>query len=413
MLRFFDKQFLFFLTQNLLIGICGLIDTSFGNHINIDSICVLSAYTVITWTTYCTYSIGTYAYRVVLDKAKACFYIQLVMSVVLGICLYLLSSVVPHIYSLTDGQYILFERCLKIHAISLPVLGIQEFLSNYMEYQCKNKPSIIGNVILHSSMIITDALVIYFHKDLTWLLRCTLLCGIIYCLFALFASGFLKEKSSFSFYDIKDLLKHGSNTLFDRLTGKVATIVFNIYASKLGMHLYSIHAVCYAIGIFTEKFSTALHVYEVVTAAKERSGIDKYRCCIRITKKYALFIIIGAYLFSYLILLFIHGDVDITDCIPFVALYSIEILGTLVYETMGSYLISERQTSYMKYGGIIGICVRIPIVLIGYYLHLGLVPFAIASGTDFLMRGVYFYIVSRRILNDLDRNPTPFRGWAE
>lgn len=42
-----DRQFLFFLMQNVFVGICGMVDTGFGNHIDIDSVCVLPAYTVI------------------------------------------------------------------------------------------------------------------------------------------------------------------------------------------------------------------------------------------------------------------------------------------------------------------------------------------------------------------------------
>lgn len=62
----------------------------------------------------------------------------------------------------------------------------------------------------------------------------------------------------FSRSDIKMLLKHGSNTYINRVTGKIATIFYNIHASRLGTELYNIHAVCYAIGIFTENFTNVL-----------------------------------------------------------------------------------------------------------------------------------------------------------
>lgn len=161
-----DRQFLFFLMQNVFIGICGMVDTGFGNRIDIDSVCVLAAYTVITWTTYHCYFIGAYAYRVVLDKAKMCFLIQVAAGIFCGIFVYTMSGKLPHLYDLTDNQYLLFTDCLKIHAISCPVRAITEFLSNYVEYNCKNKQSLIGNLIYYSAMIITDALVIFAGGNL-------------------------------------------------------------------------------------------------------------------------------------------------------------------------------------------------------------------------------------------------------
>lgn len=57
-----SKQYLFFMLQNLFIGICGLVDTAFGNHIDLDSLCVMSAFSVISLTTYVTYCTGTQPY---------------------------------------------------------------------------------------------------------------------------------------------------------------------------------------------------------------------------------------------------------------------------------------------------------------------------------------------------------------
>lgn len=44
--------------------------------------------------------------------------------------------------------------------------------------------------------------------------------------------------------------------------------------------------------------------------------------------------------------------------------------------------------------GVCGICIRIPIVVISYYSGLGLVPFALALGIDFFIRGIYYRLSS-------------------
>lgn len=394
-----DRQFLFFLMQNVFIGICGMVDIGFGNRIDIDSVCVFAAYTVITWTTYHCYFIGAYAYRVVLDKAKMCFLIQVAAGIFSGIFVYIMSARLPYLYDLTDNQYLLFTNCLKIHAVSCPVLAIREFLGNYVEYTCRNKQAFTGNLILYSTMIITDAIVFLAGGDLRGLLWCTLFCSVIYSTYELFASGILKEVFAFDIWECCELLKHGFNTWIDRITGKVATIVFNIYASRLGTELYSIHAVCYALGIFTENFTNALYTYETVALSKKTVSLkNKFVYCIRLAEKYAGFLLLFGYGIAYLLLLFTHGKVPILDCVLYTGLYCTEIMTLLFYEPVRAYLTSEHQTKYLRYGGVFGILVRIPIVLVGYYLTHSLILFAVASAVDFGMRGLYFYICSIRYI---------------
>ncbi len=53
-----------------------MLDAGFGNQIDLDSVCVLSSYTTITFVTYSLYAIGIYAFRVCLDKAKICFFLE-------------------------------------------------------------------------------------------------------------------------------------------------------------------------------------------------------------------------------------------------------------------------------------------------------------------------------------------------
>lgn len=395
----FNKQFLIFLFQYVGFGICNLIDTGFGNQIDIDSICVLSAYTVITWVTYAGYSVGCYAYRAVLSEGKACLYIQIAVSIILGILLYLLSPIIPRIYSLTVNQCVLFEKCLKIHAVSLPLSAIGDFLNNYSLYLCKNKISITGNIIFYSIMFITDALVVFCHGTLIHIMWFTVISWLIYDIYMIIVSGILREKYVFNLKEIKVLLKYGSDICFDRLTGKVATVVFNIFASKLDTYFYSIHAVCYSLGTFTENFTNALFTYTVVSIADTSSGVDKFNHCKVILKKHFLFCIVSSYFVCCILLLFIHGDVKLSDCWFWMFLYCSQIFVLVLYEVMKGYLTSEQQTKYLRWGGIIGIVVRVPITVGGYYLGFGLLPFAIGSAVDFLIRGLYFYICSRIVVS--------------
>ena len=399
-----DKQFLFILLQNVFIGICSLIDTGFGNNIDLDSVCVLSAFTVITWATTNLCTIGSYAYRVVLDKGKTCIYINLAIAIILGAIVYLISPIVPHLYYLTDSQYMLFEQCLKIHAFSLPILAIGDFINSYVVLLCKNKISIIGNIILYAIMIVTDALVVHYNGTLVHIIECTLISWLIYDIYGIITSGIVKEKFKFNCNEIKNLLKHGVNICCSSFTAKIATIIFNIYASKLGTRDYSIHAVCYALGIFTENFTNALFTYETIVVAVKKKGLEKFQYCVAIAKKYAVFLVVFSYITSYAILVFTHGTISLRSCIPYAALYCTEIFVLLFYEPMRAYLTSEQQTKYLRYGGLFGFIVRLPIAIGGYYLGIGLTSFAIACTIDYGVRGLYMYKCSVKVKNQIENS---------
>lgn len=60
------------------------------------------------WITYSFYAFGNYAYRILLNRAKECLLVSIAVSVVLGILVFLLSDVIPTVFSLTSVQYILF-----------------------------------------------------------------------------------------------------------------------------------------------------------------------------------------------------------------------------------------------------------------------------------------------------------------
>lgn len=55
------KQFFVFALTGASIAILDLVDSAFGNTINIDSICVMSAFTIIYWFICVICQIGEYA----------------------------------------------------------------------------------------------------------------------------------------------------------------------------------------------------------------------------------------------------------------------------------------------------------------------------------------------------------------
>lgn len=83
------RQFFIFLFTGASIAILDLIDSAFGNHISLDSICVMSAFTVIYWCVDCICKAGEYAYRVKLKYESECFVFQVaIISITTSIGIY-------------------------------------------------------------------------------------------------------------------------------------------------------------------------------------------------------------------------------------------------------------------------------------------------------------------------------------
>ena len=55
------RQFFIFIVTAFGIAIFDLLDSAFGNNLGIDSICVLSAFTIITWCANVLGNLGRYA----------------------------------------------------------------------------------------------------------------------------------------------------------------------------------------------------------------------------------------------------------------------------------------------------------------------------------------------------------------
>ena len=65
-------QFFIYIINALGVAIFDLVDSAFGNNLGLDSICVLSAFTIITWCANVMGNLGTYAYEVKMKYFSEC-----------------------------------------------------------------------------------------------------------------------------------------------------------------------------------------------------------------------------------------------------------------------------------------------------------------------------------------------------
>lgn len=383
------QQFFAYLFQGLFIAIFDQIDVAFGNSISIDSIVALSTYTVITWIIHNIAQLGIHTYRMWLNRVRTCEMVSMVTSILIGIIVFFGSDFIVHLWYLTDIQYALCSACLRIYAISLPIIQFGDFLDEYLLFKQKIKELMFGNTLFYACLILTDLWCVKYHKPLYWLIVCTVISYLLYDIYLFFISGIRQEKEPIIISDVKQCIKHGCNILFDKLTGKVATIYYGIFASNLGTQLYAIHSVCYAVSVFGENFTDSFNTFQIVRQKKVEEK-KRYHMKQLLLKKYGwkltFIYIIGVLPVTYLI----KGDIPFICVIGWVWLYCSDYISLLFYESNKAYLQAQEASKYLKYGGLVGGMTRILYVTVGYFLCLGLFPFATACAVDFAVRAIYY-----------------------
>ncbi len=215
-----------FILNEVLINLGGSVDTAFGNSLGVDSLCVLSAFTVLKWFLDKLLGLGRYCYYAVLKDEKLCLLLSILAGAVTGILIFALRGVIPHLYTLTLEQYVLFSKCLAIYSVGAIIHSVSDFLYVYLLYSNNMKLLYGTNVFYYAILFATDYAVVRKGFDLSALLACTVVCEAAHSLVILVLSDFRKTTCDFSTKNAIALVKYGSNMMFDRVTGKIATLFF-------------------------------------------------------------------------------------------------------------------------------------------------------------------------------------------
>ena len=219
----------------------------------------------------------------------------------------------------------------------------------------------------------------------------------VYTITMLVSSGIIKEEFYPSISVFKEIVKHGTNICFAIISSKVAVIVYGSYASKLGTAKYAIHAICDDAMVFAEVYTNSIYFFQSTRLAKHHSAKRRLCFCFEIVKRYSGFIIVFSYLFLPIVLLITHGKVSYLSCFLYSLVYYLRIIPLIVLESFKAYLAVQRQSKYLWYEGTVGICIRIPIILVFYYAGFGIFTFPLAMTIDFIVCAVYFGWCSAKI----------------
>lgn len=381
-------QFFIYIINALGVAIFDLVDSAFGNNLGLDSICVLSAFTIITWCANVMGNLGTYAYEVKMKYFSECVILQAISSGIVSVILLLTHNILPHVYHLTEKQYSLFSKCLIWFAIPFVIRRIASLMGTYVELACKNKILIVSNIVYYMVMIASDAVVVLSGGKCYHLVITTGLSWTIYFLFLLIFGQIKLNKPSKQ--GLKECMSAAKDRLIDRALGKIATVVFNIFASYLGTELYALHSIGYAIATNSETVTDVWYSYQILRLHNIEDVKEKYKKYKENRRKTFIPTVLICYGLLALLILPMHGETNLLQAFLISCLYETQAICLAIYENARGFLTSIQNTKILRYGGLIGILVRIPVVLISYYTPIGLYGFALASGIDFLMRGIFY-----------------------
>lgn len=302
-----------------------------------------------------------------------------------------------HIYSLTDTQYELLSMCLFYKGLCLIFGKLESFYRNYIALTCQNKHIIISNIIFYITMIGADALVIAFDGECYHLVIATGVADAITVIYYLIFCRFEWKKPTFE--RLKECILCTKDIVIDRVLGKVATVVFNICASHLQTEIYVLHSIGYAIATSLEECTNCCYTFQIVRLKAIDNLKEKYKMCKKLSKQVFIPTILVYYGVAVLMVLPMKGVVDFKSALVITLLYNTQCILLQLYENHRGFLTSCGATECLRLGGLFGILVRVPIAVISITTFIGIYGFALGSGIDFFIRGLYYKYKSINLIN--------------
>lgn len=158
----------------------------------------------------------------------------------------------------------------------------------------------------------------------------------------------------------------------------------------MGTELYALHSIGYAIATTSEEITDEWYRYQLVRLHGIEDKKDKYRNYLKIRKQTFLPSVALSYILLLCLIVPMHGETNLLQVFIVSCLYMTQCILHCIYENARGFLTSIEETKILKYGGLIGMLIRVPWSFLSIYTPLGIIGFALASGIDFFVRGIYY-----------------------
>lgn len=382
-----------------------IIDKSLSNSIGKTAIIVFSSFVTLNWAINTIQACISQAHSIVLvrdrEKHKVInttgMFLELVTSSLIGILIFMFAKQITYIYTLEDDARTILTTILKLKAIQLPINSIAYIPKNKLKIDYKTKQIFIIMVIASTINIIGDLISIKYGYNEIGIYIATIISTIVNSILLLLVSKFKIGKISVNY--IKEIFKYAKDLIFNKIIQRIVNIWYTSIASSFGTNIYAIHCVCATvIDTITEviegEYSGLLIAYSNDIESKKENIINK-------VDKISCYGVVCSIVIS-LVLMYptwwlLGRAIPWNECNPYIWLYSLEFLATVVSCNYRAYLSANKDTKAIRNMALVGgICVRIPLALLVRHFNIGILGLSFVCGIDRSVRATYLRLYIRK-----------------
>lgn len=389
------KEFISILISFIFMGIAESIDSAFNNAINIDAIVVCGSLFSIDLILKSLSDMGTYTYRTARKDETAYLIVNIVLSLVLGIIVFLGRNYIVNIFGLTEIQKELLSSILILY-IGYLVLGrVANELFEMVRLKGKLKLYRYSLMVYYVTLIGLDSIAYFTTHNLKMLFVATMISWIISIIYML---SNLKLKMKLPDREVmQNVKKYGIPTSLERLFSRIFVLIYGVIASHMETEKYSIHTVCYAICINLELITSAYQATLMIKIPTQESYKNQKQRIIDMKKDVFPVIILLNYVFALIYLLLQHGSLPLASCFPYIIFYTFGVFGLYHCENYRTLCIMQGKPKILLLGSIIGSFIRVLICLAFCKSDIALFVFGLVNFVDFYTRSVIYRIVLEKI----------------
>ena len=384
------KEFISILISFLFMSFAENIDMAFNNMISIDAIVVAGSFLILDSIFQAIGEIGSYTYRTVRKDEWKYLIFNIIFSLIIGILVFIFKPLIINFFDLSNDQKTMLSILLNIY-IAYVVIGR---LANaiFEITRLKNHLKLYRHAlyVYYFTIILFDALVYVFTKDLTLLFVATItswILSIIYMLYNLKLKFELPDKES-----CKNILKYGFAYSIERLFSGVFLLLYGVLASYMGTDKYSIHTVCYTVCLSLEIITSAYQAALMIKVPEGKTKKDKYQNFIDMKKNCFLIIIVLNFILSLVYLFISHGSLPIEKCFPYIFIYACVVFGLYEYESYKTLCIVEGKSYILLIGTFVGVIIRFIICFMFIKNKYALYIFGFVNFIDYYIRSIVYRI---------------------
>ena len=384
------KEFISILISFVFMGIAESIDSAFNNAISIDAIVVCGSLFSIDLILKSLSEIGTYTYRTARKDETSYLIVNVIVSLLLGIIVFLGRNYIVNIFGLTAIQKELLSSILILYIGYLTLGRLANALFEMVRLKGELKLYRNSLIVYYIILIGLDAIAYLTTHNLEMLFVATMISwivSIIYMLCNLKLKIKLPDKEVMT-----NVKKYGIPTALERLFSRIFILIYGVIASHMGTEKYSIHTVCYAICLNLELITNAYQATLMIKIPTDESYQKQKQIIIDMKKSCFPIIILLNYVFAIIYLVLQHGSLPLANCFPYIIFYTFGVFGLYHYENYKTLCIMQGKPKILLLGSTIGSLIRVLICLVFCKSDIALFVFGLVNFVDFYTRSVIYRI---------------------